>query len=442
VSPNQRGGWYERFRGRVLFPINDTMNRPIALGGRIVPGLVPDEEQPKGKYYNSTETRLYSKSDNLYGLNLVRDDVAKRDNRKLTVVEGYTDVVAAYQAGLRNVIACQGTAINERHIRVMRRFADSITLVLDGDEAGQRRTNEVLDLFVASEVDLRILSLPEGADPFDFIQTQGADAFQALVDTAKDAIAHKINVETAGVDLVNDTHAANRALEAILKTLARIPASEFATSAAKSLRLDQLIARLARQFGLDRAQVKDRFNELRRTMKATRTTANVDGANGSSPPAAKIDYRKLSGRESELLQLLICEPELLDTAVENIAPTQFADGPLRDLYEAMNECFHVGKSVAYESLMLELEDATLKSVVDFLHDEATAKREAAKEKRDAFALAPADQLDLIIQGYHKMADETGDRATISRLHGRQLDDNEEASTLEELLKQARQRQGL
>ena len=257
VSANNNGGWYERFRGRVLFPISDTQNRPIALGGRIVPDLVPDDQQPKGKYYNSTETRLYSKSDNLYGLNLVRDDVSKKENRKLTIVEGYTDVVAAYQAGLRNVIGCQGTAINERHIKVMRRFADSITLVLDGDEAGQRRTNEILDLFVAQDVDLRILSLPEGADPFDFIRDNGADAFQSLVDQANDAIAHKISIETRGVDLVNDTHAANQALESILKTLAQIPVGQFATSAAKSVRLDQLVTRMARQFQLDRSQVKN-----------------------------------------------------------------------------------------------------------------------------------------------------------------------------------------
>ena len=261
VSANNSGGWYERFRGRVLFPISDTQNRPIALGGRIVPDLVPDDQQPKGKYYNSTETRLYSKSDNLYGLNLVRDEVAKKENRKLTIVEGYTDVVAAYQAGLRNVIACQGTAVNERHIRVMKRFADSITLVLDGDEAGQRRTNEILDLFVAQDVDLRILSLPEGSDPFDFIQKNGADAFQGLVDQADDAIAHKINQETRGVDLINDTHAANKALESILKTLAQVSVGEVATSAAKSVRLDQLVTRLARQFQLCLLYTSDAADE-------------------------------------------------------------------------------------------------------------------------------------------------------------------------------------
>lgn len=439
VSSNSSGGWYERFRGRVLFPISDTQSRPIALGGRIVPDLVPDDQQPKGKYYNSTETRLYSKSDNLYGLNLVRDEVSRKENRKLTIVEGYTDVVAAYQAGLRNVIACQGTAVNERHIKVMRRFADSITLVLDGDEAGQRRTNEILDLFVAQDVDLRILTLPDGSDPFDFIQTNGAEAFQVLVDQADDAIAHKINLETRGVDLLNDTHAANQALESILKTLAQIPVGQFATSAAKAVRLDQLIARMARQFQLDRSQVKNRLNELRQTMSKVKPTANLSETAQSQPT---IDFKSLPLKESELLQLLICQPELLDQAVENIAPQQLAEGPVRDLYEVMNECFHVGKDVGYKTLMLELEDANLKSLVDYLHGVATDKQSALACLKDADAIQPLAQLESIIQVFNNMADASGSRSQISRLHGRQLDDDEEASTLEELLKLARQRQGL
>ena len=439
VSANNSGGWYERFRGRVLFPISDTQNRPIALGGRIVPDLVPDDQQPKGKYYNSTETRLYSKSDNLYGLNLVRDEVAKKENRKLTIVEGYTDVVAAYQAGLRNVIACQGTAVNERHIRVMKRFADSITLVLDGDEAGQRRTNEILDLFVAQDVDLRILSLPEGSDPFDFIQKNGADAFQGLVDQADDAIAHKINQETRGVDLINDTHAANQALEAILKTLAQIPVGQFATSAAKSVRLDQLITRIARQFQLDRTQVKNRLNELRRTMSRTRPTVNLDVPGQNQ---AGVDFKQLPLKESELLQLLIGKPELLDQAIENISPSQISEGPLRELYEVMNDCFHVGKDVGYNSLMLELEDLNLKSLVDYLHGVSSDKQSVLANMKNGIAIQPLAQLESIIESFNNMADASGTRSQISRLHGRQLDDDEEASALEELLKLARQRQGL
>ena len=179
------------------------------------------DEEPPGKYINSRETRLFSKSDTLYGLNLVRDQVAK--DRQLTIVEGYTDVIGAWQAGLRNVVACLGTALNEKHIRLVKRFADRITLVLDGDDAGRKRANEILDLFVANDIDLRILTLPEESDPFDFVMQQGATEFQNRVQAANDAIDHKIRVETRGIDLINETHLANQALENILSTVARVP---------------------------------------------------------------------------------------------------------------------------------------------------------------------------------------------------------------------------
>ena len=100
ISANQSGNWYERFRGRVIFPILDTQQRAIAFGGRVIPGIYGNEEEPRGKYVNSPETRLFSKSQQLFGLNLyARDPIARE--RKLTVVEGYTDVVAAWQAQCR-----------------------------------------------------------------------------------------------------------------------------------------------------------------------------------------------------------------------------------------------------------------------------------------------------------------------------------------------------
>ena len=202
------GSHYEPFRGRLLFPIFDTMNRAIAAGGRVVPGVVDGTSEMGAKYVNSRETRLFSKSETLYGLNLAKEHSR---SRSLTIVEGYTDVIAAWQAGLQDVVACLGTALNQKHLRLIKRFADRITLVLDGDNAGRQRANEVVDLFVANDIDLRVLTLPDGQDPLDFIQGQGADSFRNLVDHAADAIEHKIRTETAGVDLVRDTHAANRA---------------------------------------------------------------------------------------------------------------------------------------------------------------------------------------------------------------------------------------
>ena len=348
AAANQRGGWYEPFRGRVLFPIQNLQQRPIGLGGRIVPGIYGTEPEPKGKYYNSGETLLFTKSDNLYGLSHVYREVQKE--RRLTIVEGYTDVIAAYQAGLRNTVAVLGTALNERHIKLIKRFADQVTLVLDGDEAGQKRTNQILDLFVAQDMDLRILSLPEGSDPFDYVQQQGADAFQGLVDQAPDALAHKINVETRGIDLINQTHAANQALENILKTVAQVPASVIAASAAKSLRQDQMLTRLARQFQTTREQVKARLKELRSSTRPSRfRPSNAGEANQNTN---EVDFSKFDIKEAELLQLILTEPALADIAIERVSPEQFAFGPLKEIFETIGEFFHDGREASYESVML------------------------------------------------------------------------------------------
>ncbi len=434
VAPTDRGNWFERFRGRVIFPIRDTQQRPIALGGRVVPGIYGTESEPPGKYVNSNETRLFSKSQNLYGLNLYVRDAASRD-RKLTIVEGYTDVIAAYQVGLRNVVAALGVAINEHHLRLMKRFADQITLVLDGDDAGRKRSNQILDLFVAQDIDMRILTLPDGQDPFDFCRRHGAAAFQQLVDQAPDAMAHKIRHETAGIDLVNNTHAANQALENILKTMAKVPVQMFAESPSLGLRHDQLVTRLSRQFQLDRDRIRQRLNELR---LASRPMPNVVAA--AAQPVL-IDSSRWDRKESELVQVLIQEPSLLDYAIENVSPSLFSPGPLKQIYEHMEESFHVGGDVSYEQLMLQLEDTTLKAIVDRLHEEALAKIQFIKsgENRD-FELP--QQFEAIVRAFRNLVHQSGDRSAISQLQDRQMGDEDEAQALAELLKLTRQRQGL
>ena len=174
------GGHYDRFRGRVLFSIRDARSRPIAFGGRVLPQFA---DERTAKYINSPETPLFSKSRELYGLDAARDGIARE--KQVVVLEGYTDCLMAHQHGLTNMVAVLGTALGEAHLQVLRRFTDSIVLVLDGDDAGRRRTNEIIDallaLFVKNQIDLRILTLPEGLDPCDFIASQGSDAFRQLL---------------------------------------------------------------------------------------------------------------------------------------------------------------------------------------------------------------------------------------------------------------------
>lgn len=435
LTENFRGGWHERFRARVLFPIRDTLDRPIALGGRVVPSLYEKpEDVPPAKYVNSPETKLFSKSKNLYALNLCRTHIQKADRKTLTIVEGYTDVIAAWQSGLRNVVAALGTAINEQHVRLVKRFApDGITLVLDGDEAGKKKSNSVLDLFVAEDIDLRILTLPEGLDPFDFLMAEGADPFDKMVQGAPDAIGHKIREETRGVDLLNDTHRANLALENVLATLARVPERTLDSSEAKKMRFEQILMRLARQFQMPAERVRTRLKELRgsarRSVNPTETVRTE-----------KVDYRKFDRAESELLQLLIQAPALLDTAIENVTPDEFKPGPLQDLYRVIEECFHDGKDVGYEHLSLELEDANLKGIVDYLFDEAIAKKQVSEEQKSEFHTDLETQLETILERFRRQRDQTGVQAKISQLHAGQLDADAESRALQELFEYQQQLQ--
>ncbi|MFM7072027.1 MAG: DNA primase [Planctomycetota bacterium] len=289
VGRNQSGDrYYDRFRGRVIFPIHDSVGRPIAFGGRVMPG--PGSENT-AKYVNSPETRLFTKSDTLYALDVAKDAIGKQ--RSIVVVEGYTDVVLAHQCGVGNVVAVLGTAINARHLALMRRFADTIYLVLDGDKAGQRRTNEVLELFVAHQVDLRIATLPEGLDPADFFLRYSADQFRQRLSEAVDALEHRFRASTRGVNKTFDTHQSNRALEEILTTVARGRLGQGGTGSGggpvrDTLREQQMLTRVAREFDVDQDSLRRRVQELVRQLRATQrqSAANSAGNSAVPPPPA------------------------------------------------------------------------------------------------------------------------------------------------------------
>ncbi len=416
-------GWYERFRGRVMFPIHDTQDRAIAFGGRILPEIAEQEpDKTPAKYINSPETKLYSKSDNLFALNLARK--ALREDRHLIIVEGYTDVIGTWIAGIENVSAVCGTALNQRHIQVIKRFADKITLVLDGDDAGQRRTNEILEHFVQADVDLRILTLPEGMDPCDFVQEKGAAQFRTLIDAARDALDHKIAIETNGVDLIRDTHRANRALDQILSTIALAPA--VLGSSTSRLKMQQVLTRLSQQFQID-------LETLRRQVADIRAKQRPRRASGNQTPAIKAPV-KLLPLESELLQLILRSQELIDQTIENISPNQFVEGPCREIYETICHCYHEGQTVSFDLLMLQLEDPELKFLLDSLEEESQKKLEFTETTL-------GDQLNEVIFAFDREALDLERRAAIAELSQPELNQQEEARILEQLFQKAKERQG-
>ena len=170
VKRSEGEGHYDRFRGRIIFPIRDISGSVIAFGGRVMDDSLP-------KYLNSPETPLYSKSNVLYCL-----DKAKEAGRKLgyfIIVEGYLDAIACHQYGVANAVATLGTALTDGHMRLMRRFAQKLVLIFDPDPAGVKATLRGFDLFVGSGMKVNVVSLPGGDDPDTFLKKHGADAFAA-----------------------------------------------------------------------------------------------------------------------------------------------------------------------------------------------------------------------------------------------------------------------
>ena len=176
---------FDRFRGRVMFPIHNVSGRVIAFGARI---LKADKSQPK--YLNSPETPVYHKSQVLYGIFQAKQAIRQEDVCYLT--EGYTDVISLHQAGIKNVVASSGTSLTTEQIRLIGRFTPNVTILYDGDAAGIKAALRGLDMVLEEGLNLRLLLLPNGEDPDSYVHKVGADAFKAYIkEHAQDFIDFK-----------------------------------------------------------------------------------------------------------------------------------------------------------------------------------------------------------------------------------------------------------
>jgi DNA primase len=367
VTQSEKSGrWLDRFRGRAIFPILDLQSRPIALGGRILPELA---DEKTAKYINSPETKLFSKSEQLYGLNWARDAVVRE--RNVMVMEGYTDVVITQQAGIGQAVAVLGTALGPRHLPLLKRFTDRITLILDGDSAGQRRANEVLELFITNQVDLRIVTLPDNLDPCDYVLQHGADALIAHAGEAPDAWEHRIRMETRGIDLLRDTHAANRALESLLTTLARSSQGPPAGQAAQRIREQQILNRLAREFRLDEGELRERVLEQR-----AKATAPI--APRAPEPVASLPSEpkpRLEPVERELFEMLLQVPAYVPVVLDRIDVTELRTSTARDIYRQVGQLAAAEVAVDFSSLLLAFDDPQMKSLLVELDESGRSKHQ-------------------------------------------------------------------
>lgn len=193
VSTSERtGNKYDRFRNRVIFPVFDYRGKVIGFGGRVL-----DDSKPK--YLNSPETLVFQKGTNLYGLNFAIK--SKMQERYFIIVEGYMDLITLHQYGITNVVASLGTALTTNQARLLRRYADKVIISYDADIAGQAATMRGLDILKDAGFDVRVLSIPQGKDPDEYVRSNGKDAFIKLINGAESLIDYRLKKAEEGINL-------------------------------------------------------------------------------------------------------------------------------------------------------------------------------------------------------------------------------------------------
>ena len=282
ASPSTRGGVYDRFRGRIIIPIRDASGRAIGLGGRIMPGA----EGPK--YLNSPATALFDKSRALYAIDLAKGAI--RREKLAVIVEGYTDVMAAHQAGFENVVASLGTALTAGQVELANRYADAVALAYDVDVAGEAATQRGLVEELQGVVSkVRVIRIPAGKDPDEYIRTD-PDGWRAAVASAEELLPYFMERAATEVDL-RQAQGRSGYTRRMLDLLRRIP---------DRVEQDSYIPQLSRLAGIDERILRD---EMSRGPAPMPVRVASDGGRSEAEP-------QLGPLEREALTLLLLNPTL------------------------------------------------------------------------------------------------------------------------------------
>lgn len=209
IKKNKNGKYYDKFRNRVIFPIINTQKKVIGFGGRSI--INGDKGMPK--YLNSDESEIFHKKNNLYGLNLARDEVKKEGN--IIIVEGYMDVISLYQAGVKNAIASLGTALTVEQARLLARYTKNVVLAYDSDNAGINATLRAIDILKEAKINVRVLNLNDAKDPDQYIRKFNVESFRNLIKEAAGSTDFRLNLLKKNYNLNIDEEALKYVKECI-----------------------------------------------------------------------------------------------------------------------------------------------------------------------------------------------------------------------------------
>ena len=314
-------GVIDRFRGRVMFPIIDLRGNVIAFGGRIM-----TDEKPK--YLNSSDTPVFKKSENLFSLNNAKNS----GSRALLLCEGYMDVISVNQAGFQNAVASLGTALTSEQASLMKRYADEIIICYDADEAGQKATARAIPLLREAGLNIRVLSIPNGKDPDEFIKSKGADgpaAFKAIIDASGNDVDYRMQKLRADYNLTVSEGRVGY-LEAAARLISDIKSP---------IERDVYVSKLCKEFEIDKNAFNLQINNLssrnkreNRKKEMRKIRSELNGTNDKIDKERHTKLRSTSAEES-LLAHLINNPDSLKAIRQYISAEDFQNSLMKRYVE-------------------------------------------------------------------------------------------------------------
>ncbi|MCK5457950.1 MAG: DNA primase, partial [Melioribacteraceae bacterium] len=179
IDAKNDGSYYDKYRGRTMFPIFSPNGRVIAFGGRVM-----NKDEKTAKYINSPESKIYSKRKTLYGLYHSKEEIRRLD--KAILVEGYMDVISLFQNGVKNVVASSGTALTDEQVQLLSRFTKNIVVLFDADPAGQKAATRSIEILLKAGFDVKLITLPNGEDPDSYIINFGTEEFNKQIENAQE----------------------------------------------------------------------------------------------------------------------------------------------------------------------------------------------------------------------------------------------------------------
>jgi DNA primase len=327
VVKKDEGGSYDRFRGRLIFPVFDSQGKPIAFGGRTL------EPEGEPKYLNSPETPAYTKGRHLFGLNLTRDEI--RRNGFAILVEGYLDLIIPYQFGVRNVVASLGTALTPEQVKLIGRFARKVVVNYDGDRAGVQAAKRAIETILAEDLEVKVLVLPDNADPDDFIRKYGVTEYQQRRGEAQPHIQFVIDqaVRDRNLHSPSDKAAAvEETLPFVRAVRSRIQKREYFDIAMDGLRVQP--------------------DQRRELWQRIRSGAITDAA-AVQEMVKRSSASRPTVAEEKLLDILLANEEMRRIVLPRLEVTDYEDLATTPIFRALVKLDGEGCEINFDSMSQE-----------------------------------------------------------------------------------------